>query len=435
MASALTEDYWAITLPNNLKTAGFRSPYLLAYQAGLVMQGAPAFLAKQTIAELVSPDVVGKRAPWKRHHLFPKAHLARQGLTNTVDVNQVGEHGDRCLGPQRPDQRHGPRRVLAGFCCRSSAIPELPMRISRPSTEWHAFPTARERMDYADFLQARRCPDGLSDPSEPRSNAQRGLQEGSWSPRLAAPSEARCVGVCHRHPSLLEAYPAAPRQPRPDAVRGPLGGAAPDHRRARLRQDPGPRLADPEPAPARGRRSPARSSSARSPRRPPSSCATASRSTRKKVGYEGDLSDLLVGTIHGICNRFLLKYRHRTRLLARLRDARRPDPAALHLRPLRRDRRRARRERAVPRPLDDEVDRDRGPRRRTSTRSPRSSSIPSARGRQRTPSRRRSAAPTAPTSSSSATPTRSTSRTCRRVPTRSSSSPTSARRSPAASST
>ena len=36
----------------------------------------------------------------------------------------------------------------------------------------------------------------------------------------------------------------------------------------------------------------------------------------KRVGYDGDLSDLLVGTIHGICNRFLLKYRHRTRLLA-----------------------------------------------------------------------------------------------------------------------
>lgn len=36
----------------------------------------------------------------------------------------------------------------------------------------------------------------------------------------------------------------------------------------------------------------------------------------RKVGYRGDLSDLLVGTIHGICNRFLGKYRHRTRLLA-----------------------------------------------------------------------------------------------------------------------
>ena len=39
-------------------------------------------------------------------------------------------------------------------------------------------------------------------------------------------------------------------------------------------------------------------------------------SEAKKVGYGGNLSDLLVGTIHGICNRFLLKYRHRTRLLA-----------------------------------------------------------------------------------------------------------------------
>lgn len=36
----------------------------------------------------------------------------------------------------------------------------------------------------------------------------------------------------------------------------------------------------------------------------------------KKSRYDRDLSGLLVGTIHGICNRFLLKYRHRTRLLA-----------------------------------------------------------------------------------------------------------------------
>ena len=34
----------------------------------------------------------------------------------------------------------------------------------------------------------------------------------------------------------------------------------------------------------------------------------------KKLGYKGDLSDLLVGTIHGICNEFLLRYRHRTPL-------------------------------------------------------------------------------------------------------------------------
>jgi DNA helicase-2/ATP-dependent DNA helicase PcrA len=31
----------------------------------------------------------------------------------------------------------------------------------------------------------------------------------------------------------------------------------------------------------------------------------------KKLGYRGDLSELLVGTIHGICNDFLMRFRHR----------------------------------------------------------------------------------------------------------------------------
>ena len=36
--------------------------------------------------------------------------------------------------------------------------------------------------------------------------------------------------------------------------------------------------------------------------------------TAKKLGYQGDLSELLVGSIHGICNNFILRYRHRTPL-------------------------------------------------------------------------------------------------------------------------
>lgn len=36
--------------------------------------------------------------------------------------------------------------------------------------------------------------------------------------------------------------------------------------------------------------------------------------TAKKIGYKGNMSDLLVGTIHGICNDFILRFRHRTLL-------------------------------------------------------------------------------------------------------------------------
>ena len=34
----------------------------------------------------------------------------------------------------------------------------------------------------------------------------------------------------------------------------------------------------------------------------------------KKLAYPGDLSELIIGTIHGVCNDFLMRYRHRTRL-------------------------------------------------------------------------------------------------------------------------
>lgn len=36
--------------------------------------------------------------------------------------------------------------------------------------------------------------------------------------------------------------------------------------------------------------------------------------TAKKLGYRGDLSELTIGTVHGICNDSLLRYRHRTSL-------------------------------------------------------------------------------------------------------------------------
>src|SRR2546421_5965784 len=34
----------------------------------------------------------------------------------------------------------------------------------------------------------------------------------------------------------------------------------------------------------------------------------------KEVGYQGDLSQLRAGTIHGICNQMIMEYRHNTPL-------------------------------------------------------------------------------------------------------------------------
>jgi DNA helicase-2/ATP-dependent DNA helicase PcrA len=37
-------------------------------------------------------------------------------------------------------------------------------------------------------------------------------------------------------------------------------------------------------------------------------------SAARQVGFKGDLSELRVSTIHGLCNKFLMEHRHRTRL-------------------------------------------------------------------------------------------------------------------------
>ena len=138
-----------------------------------------------------------------------------------------------------------------------------------------------------------------------------------------------------------------------------LDGPLARDRRPRLRQDLQHRSARAEPvAPGEGT-SPSSSCSAPSLRRLRSRCAIAWRPPRSKVGYRGDLSELTVSTIHGLCNRVLTQHRHRTRARPQLRNARRTHPAPVHLRALRRDHR-ARRERPLPWPLEDALDRDRG---------------------------------------------------------------------------
>ncbi|MGC8633727.1 MAG: GmrSD restriction endonuclease domain-containing protein [Candidatus Limnocylindrales bacterium] len=155
IAARLTEDYWAITLPNELQTAGTRSPYLLAYQAALVIGNAPSFLSKQSVAELVSPDVVGKRAPLERHHLFPKAYLERLGVSNAVDVNQVANLAIVAwdLNGRIADQ--GPHMywpdLLDEF--RRSGATEVDIA---SQYRWQALPAGWETLPYRDFLAERR---------------------------------------------------------------------------------------------------------------------------------------------------------------------------------------------------------------------------------------------------------------------------------------
>ena len=152
IAATLTDDFWSITLPNNLATAGARSPYLLAYLASLNVLDARALFSKEKIADLVVPGVMPKKAPVERHHLFPKNYLASIGTTDTTDQNQianlaiVGWEVNNDISDDAPAE-YWPRWVEKFGSDRA----ELE-RMSR----WHALPAGWQLMDYSTFLAARR---------------------------------------------------------------------------------------------------------------------------------------------------------------------------------------------------------------------------------------------------------------------------------------
>lgn len=150
VASEFTEDYWDITLPNELATASLRSPAFFAYYAALVLLDAKAFFSKLKIAELLDPETRGKKSALDRHHLLPRAYLAKLGIQDRREVNQVAnlaliEWTDNELIGDRPPKEYMPR-------LRERLSPDELAEMNF----WHALPDGWEDMDYHDFLEARR---------------------------------------------------------------------------------------------------------------------------------------------------------------------------------------------------------------------------------------------------------------------------------------
>jgi hypothetical protein len=89
---SITQDYWAVVLPNELATSSSRSPSLFAYHAALNLLDARVLFSEQKVAELLDPTANARRNALERHHLFPKGYLKSQGITELRDTNQIANY-------------------------------------------------------------------------------------------------------------------------------------------------------------------------------------------------------------------------------------------------------------------------------------------------------------------------------------------------------
>ena len=146
----LTTDYWEITLPGDLATAAARSPSMFAYFASLNLHEAKALFSQHRVSELTDPTTRAHRSALERHHLFPKGYLAKLGITDTRETNQIANFTFVEWGDNSQISNASPTAYVQELCKRFA-----PRELER-MYHLHALPDGWEEMDYRAFLQRRR---------------------------------------------------------------------------------------------------------------------------------------------------------------------------------------------------------------------------------------------------------------------------------------
>ncbi|WAC04296.1 MAG: DUF262 domain-containing protein [Methanoregula sp.] len=146
----LTEDYWNITLPNDLATSSARSPSLFAYYAALNLLDAKVLFSKMKVPELLDPAIKAKKSSTERHHLFPKNYLKTLGIKDTKEINQIANFALVEWLDNIGIMDDAPSTYLPKYLGRFSE-PEITSMYY-----WHALPKNWETLDYSTFLDQRR---------------------------------------------------------------------------------------------------------------------------------------------------------------------------------------------------------------------------------------------------------------------------------------
>ncbi len=146
----LTNDFWGVSLPNDLATSSPRSPSLFAYHAALVLLDARALFSKIRVSELLDPAMQANRSAVERHHLYPKGYLSKLGITAIRDTNQIANYALVEWGDNARISDQAPIDYL----------PEMKARFDQSVLDrmyrHHALPDNWEHLEYREFLEKRR---------------------------------------------------------------------------------------------------------------------------------------------------------------------------------------------------------------------------------------------------------------------------------------
>ena len=150
IADTVTEDFWSITLPNELETSSGRSPSLFGYYAALNVLDAPVLFSKKKFRDLSDPSIQSSKKAIERHHLFPRGHLKELSVQETRLVNQIGNYAPL----------EWPDNLVISDQSPAEYVPDVEENFSKHELDVmyaaHGLSKGWEQMRYPEFVEQRR---------------------------------------------------------------------------------------------------------------------------------------------------------------------------------------------------------------------------------------------------------------------------------------
>lgn len=149
IASRFTDDYFALTLPNELNTSSAISPAWYGYIASQIVLNNPMLFSTSGLTTYLLPGSSGTKNAIDKHHIFPKNHLTQIGFTTDRDRNQAANFTYLDYVTNIDISDDPPSLYVNRY--REKFGDEYKVHC-----ENHALPEDFETMDYMEFLSKRR---------------------------------------------------------------------------------------------------------------------------------------------------------------------------------------------------------------------------------------------------------------------------------------
>lgn len=149
IAGRFTDDYFNLTLPNELSTSSAISPSWFGYIASQIVLNNPLLFSTSGFSQHLLAGSSGTKNSIDKHHIFPKNYLAKIGITSDRDRNQTANFTYLDYVTNIDISDDPPALYIERY---KEKLGEQ----FHTHLENHALPEGFELMDYAEFLNQRR---------------------------------------------------------------------------------------------------------------------------------------------------------------------------------------------------------------------------------------------------------------------------------------